>query len=315
MERISLPGTDLEVSPVCYGTAALDVRQTDPSPAELLDAYRKAGGNFIDTAHCYSFWRPGGNGASESAVGRYVEHSGAGDLVVATKGGHPGAPGYRKVERWLSPHRIRADVDDSLGRLGLDAIDLYYLHRDDLEADVGEVMETLNEEIRRGRIRYLGASNWTCRRIRAANRYAEEHGLRGFVVSQVQWSLAHREPPEPEPRGTQIVYAGEEEVSFHAETGIPIAAFSSTGKGFFAADAEKPDAFDNPTSRGRLRRARELAERKGVTPTQVALAWLMHQDFPVFPITGTQNPEHLRENMAAADLDLTAGEVDWLAEG
>ncbi|MFO7957032.1 MAG: aldo/keto reductase [Candidatus Brocadiia bacterium] len=316
MERLTIPGTDLEVSQVCYGTAGLGTAVTGSAVDELLNTYRHHGGNFLDTAHCYGFWAPGGNGASERAIGEYLKRHPKDDLIVATKGGHPGRPGYRKTDRWLSRCRVQCDIDDSLGRLELDTIDLFWLHRDDTRMDVGEVIETLNEEIRRGRIRYLGASNWTVERIEAANTYAEEKGLHGFVASQVEWSLAGKEPADRTgEHGDYTIYAREGEVAFHEHTGLPLVAYTATARGYFAPDTEKRADFDNPVSRGRLERAEQLAEKLGVTANQVALAWLMNQSFPAIPITGTHNAQHLRENMAAADIDLTPEQVRWLANG
>jgi len=316
VERLTIPQTDLEVSQMFYGTAGLGTAVTGSAVDELLNAYRHHGGNLLDTAHCYGFWAPGGNGASERAIGVYVKRSGKGDLIIATKGGHPGRPGYRSTDRWLSRCRVQSDIDDSLGRLELDVIDLFWLHRDDTRMDVGEIIEILNEEVRRGRVCYLGASNWTTGRIEAANAYAEEKGLHGFVASQVQWSLAEKESADRAGEvGDYTIYAHEPEVAFHQRTGLPLVAYTATASGYFAPGAEKRADFDNPVSRERLKRAEQLAKELGVTANQVALAWLINQSFPVFPITGTHNTRHLRENLAAADVILTPEQVRWLARG
>jgi aryl-alcohol dehydrogenase-like predicted oxidoreductase len=315
MERVALAGTDLCISRICYGTAGLGTAVTGSDVGRLINTFRDEGGNFLDTAHVYGAWALNGTGASERAIGDYVRRNGPGDLVVATKGGHPPMDGYRRTDCWLAPYRIRADVDDSLGRLGVDAIDLYYLHRDDTRTGVGEVIETLNEEVQCGRIRHLGASNWTWQRLEAANNYAEENDLQGFVVSQVEWSLAHKDSPSPQPHGTQTVYVHEEEVAFHERTGLALAAYTATARGYFAPGTEKREDFDNPLSRERRRRAEQLAEEMGLTANQVALAWLMNQSFPVFPITGTQSVQHLRENLGAAHVELSPEQVAWLAGG
>jgi aryl-alcohol dehydrogenase-like predicted oxidoreductase len=315
MRRTVIPQTDLEVSALCYGTAGLGSAIRGDDVDALLGAFREEGGNFVDTAHCYAFWTPQGDGCSERAIADYVRRNGKGDLVICTKGGHPGWPPYRKTESWLAPYRVQADIDDSLGRLDLEAIDLYLLHRDDTRWTVEEVVEMLNAEVRRGRIRHIGASNWTFGRLEAANLYAERKGLQGFVLSQIEWSLAHKEPPEPLPHGAQTVYAGPEELAFHERTGLPAMAFTATARGYFAPGTEKRPDFDNPTSQARLARARSLASELGATANQVALAWLTSHDFPVFPITGTGKVEHLREAAAATDLTLTRAQVAWLATG
>jgi aryl-alcohol dehydrogenase-like predicted oxidoreductase len=316
MKHIRPPLTELDVSAICYGGGGLGSGVTGDRVDELLNAYRDGGGNIVDSAHCYGFWSQYGEGASERAIADYIGRNGRGDLIITTKGGHPGLPGYRKVDVWLSPHRIEADVDDSLGRLRVDTIDLYWLHRDDTRLEVATIIDTLNREVQRGRIRYLGASNWTVERIEEANAYAEEHGLRGFCASQVEWSLAHREPPEPAgPHGNVTVFAGERETAFHERTGLPIFAYTSTASGYFAPGTRKRADFDNPTSRGRRKRAEELASELGVTANQVALAWLLNQPFPVVPITGTSNLEHLAEAVAAVEIELTPDQLSWLRDG
>src|SRR5439155_5807796 len=180
--------TDLEVSALCFGAGGFGTSVGGAAAERLVADFLAAGGNFFDTAHCYAFWRANGLGASERELGACLRRLGALDTaVIATKGGHPDmGPDYRRPADFLSRGVIAADLDDSLERLGLDCIPLYYLHRDDGLTPVGEIVETLNEEIGRGRVRYLGASNWSVARIAAANAYAAAHGLRGFVASQVQ---------------------------------------------------------------------------------------------------------------------------------
>ena len=315
MDRRPLPGTDLAVSPICYGTGSFGADVQAEQIDALLRLYRDAGGNFIDTAHCYAFWLPAGAGCSECALGAYMRRNGRGDLVVATKGGHPGAAGYRTVEHWLSPARIEADIDDSLGRLGLDTIDLYWLHRDETSRPVVEIIETLNSEVRRGRIRWLGASNWRPARIAAANAYAAAHGLRGFAASQPEWSLAKKNTANPDPatdtsNGAAMLFLEEPDQEWHRRSGLPVVAYTSTAGGYFASGGTRAkQAYDNPVSRGRMARATALAAEQGGTPGQIALAWLLHQSFPVFPILGTRDLNHLREDLGAAHVSLAPHHV------
>ena len=319
MKRRPLDGTDLIVSPLCYGTATFgaDLRGAD------LDArigqFRDAGGNFLDTAHCYAFWLPHGAGCSECALGDYIRRNGKGDLVIGTKGGHTGAAGYRRVDHWLAPARIEADIDDSLGRLGLEAIDLFWLHRDDARVPAGEIIETLNREVRRGRIRHIAASNWRVARIAEANAYAASHGLRGFVASQPEWSLARKNAPNPDPsadsaHGAAMLFLEEADVAWHRRSGLPVIPYTATAGGYFASGGVRAaDRFDNPASRERLARAAALACELGATAGQVALAWLLSHPFPVFPIIGSQHPGHLRECLGAVDVRLSPGQVARLA--
>ncbi len=243
---------------------------SDAAAAELIAAYRDAGGNFLDTAHVYAAWTRFGAGSSECAIARYLKTNGRGDLVVATKGGHPGMPGYRRVERWLDPARVHADIEDSLGRLEVDRLDLYYLHRDDTRFSVAEIIDMLNAEIDAGNLGAFAASNWTRARLEAANEYAASRGLHGFVASQVQWSFASRQTPAPMPHGEQGIYAQADDLAYHETS---------------------------------------------ASATQVALGWMLHQSFPCIPITGTCDVGHLRENLGAADVRLTADELRYLERG
>lgn len=197
----------------------------------------------------------------------------------------------------------------------MDRIDLYYLHRDDPRVPVGEILDALNAEIARGRVRHLGASNWSTARIAAANEHAKARGLRGFVASQPQWSLAHpnAEPPKADPATRFLM---EDDVRWHVAQQMAAIPYSSTARGYFATNGQAAkDAYDNSVSRARLERAQELASRLGCTPGQVALAYLMCQSFPVIPILGTLKVAHLEEDLAADQVRLTPEEVRWLREG
>jgi len=318
LKRAPLGKTDLVVSSICYGTGSFgaDLRGKDVDTS--INAFRYAGGNFLDTAHCYAFWLPYGAGCSECALGDYARRNGKGDLVIGTKAGHTGAPGYRITDHWLAPARIEADIDDSLGRLGTDAIDLLWLHRDDTRVPPGEVIETLNREIGRGRVRFIGASNWRPDRIAAANAYASAHGLQGFAANQVEWNLARKNASNPDPatdtdHGAAMMCLEEPDVAWHRVSGLPVVAYTSTACGYFASNGERAKgAYDNAVTRERLARAQSLARELNVTPGQIALAWLQHQSFPVIPILGTHNVDHMREDMAAATVRLSASQVAFL---
>ena len=319
MEHRTLPGTDLAVSPICYGADAIGAGVPGEAADRLINLYRDAGGNFLDTAHCYAFWTPWGAGSSERGLAEYVRRNGKGDLVIATKGGHPGCPGYRKVEHWLAPGRIEADIDDSLGRLEVDTIDLYWLHRDETSLPVAEIIEPLNREIGRGRIRWLGASNWRPARIAEANGYAAAHRLQGFVASQPQWNLAIKNTPNPDAKtdtsnGNVMLFLEEQDQAWHRRSHLPVVPYTATAAGYFASGGQRAkEPFDNPASQARLAKAQALARELNATPGQIALAWLMGQDFPVFPIIGARDPDHLREDLAATNVHLTREQVALLA--
>jgi aryl-alcohol dehydrogenase-like predicted oxidoreductase len=310
MKRHKLPNTDLEISALCCGGVSLGTTLRGEAMDRLLDAFLDLGGNFFDTAHCYSFWLDGGTAASEIAIGDFVRRRPGKGLIVATKGGHSSEPRYRTVDRHLAPGRIAADLDDSLARLGVEAIDLYWLHRDDPREPVASVVETLNAEVKRGRVRYLGASNWSSRRIAEANTYAAAHGLRGFVASQPEWSLG---VPNGRTNST-LTFFGDADEAWSRREGFPIIPYTSTAGGYFG-NGGKTAGFDNATSRARLARVQKLAGELGKSPNQVALASLMSHDFPVIPILGTTNVEHLRDAAGAVGVKLSAEQQKWLAAG
>jgi aryl-alcohol dehydrogenase-like predicted oxidoreductase len=315
MKRHPIPGTELQVSALCYGGGSLGTAVHGAGLDRLVTTYIEAGGNFFDTAHCYAFWKAGGAGASERELGACLRRLRCGDrVIVATKGGHPDSgEAYRRPDDFLSERVLTADIDESLRRLGVERIDLYYLHRDDPRVPVEAILETLNREIGRGRLRYLGASNWTTERMAAANDYAARQGLHGFLVSQLQWSLAEpnwRPGPDPTMR-----FVTDETARWHAAAGLPIAAYSATAGGYFAGSDRNLGFYENPTNRARRERARELAARLGCTPTQVALAYLMHQNPQVIPIFGTTDAAHLAEALGSLQVPLSAEEQRWLRQG
>jgi aryl-alcohol dehydrogenase-like predicted oxidoreductase len=303
MKRHPIPNTDLELSALCLGGGGFG---SVVRGAELE--------RLIDTAHCYAFWKPEGAGCSERAIGAALRALNAWErVVVATKGGHPDmGEAYRRPDDYLSPRAIASDVEESLARLGRERIDLYYLHRDDPRVPVAEILGTLNEEARRGRLRWLGASNWSVERLAEANAHAAREGVQGFVISQLQWSLAvptWRPGPEPTMR-----LVTEESAAWHAAAGLPVTAYSATASGYFSDTPRNPAGYDTPGNAARRDRARQLAARKGCTPTQVALAWLLHQAPLTIPVFSTGNPTHLTEALGAVEVSLSPEEVAWLAD-
>lgn len=315
MKRMTLPQTDLEVSLLCCGTGSFGTGTRGDETDRLIAAYAGAGGNFYDTAHCYAFWVPNGLGASERELAASLRRLGLLETsVIATKGGHSsGGDAYPRPEACLAPQLVLTDIEESLNRLGVECIDLYYLHRDDGRTPIDEIMETLNSEIRRGRLRYLAASNWSIPRLAAANAYAASKGLQGFVASQVQWSLAEpswKPGPDPVTR-----FVTDEEAAWHTESGVPLIVYSATANGFFAGAPHSFGTYQSPSNAARRERAEQLATTLDCTPTQVALAYLLHQPMPVIPIFGTTNPAHLTEILGSVNVSLTPEQVHWLKDG
>ncbi|MGQ9737491.1 MAG: aldo/keto reductase [Armatimonadota bacterium] len=315
MYSVNLSPPTLQVSALCLGTAEFGAYITGENAQRLVEEYLSLGGNFIDTAHCYAFWTPAGAGCSERELGRLIRALGVREqVVIATKGGHSaGGNAYPRPDGYMAPELVARDLAESLDRLQMERVDLYYLHRDDPRVPVDEVIDSLNEHIRAGRVRAIGASNWSTARIEQANHYAVQHGLQGFIISQVQWSLAI---PNWKPSADPTTrYVTEEDAEWYAQHKIPVAAYTATASGYFSGTQKGEEGFGNPTNAERRERVRQLAQQMGVTPTQIALAWLLHQKPTVIPIFSTGNVEHLKECMSAVKVSLTPQQVDWLAYG
>jgi len=313
MRYIDITGIERPVSVIGLGTTSrIFTPSGDDQVAEVIDAYLAVGGNCIDTAHIY------GLGESEKALGRWLEKSGRRDeIVLTTKGCHPhvdetGRFGPPRV----TPEAIHSDLTESLERLGTDHVDLYLLHRDDESVPPGPILEALNEEKEGGRIDAFGASNWTVERIALANQYAGEHGLTGFAASSPGLSLPR--PVEMQFPGT--LFADDDTRRWHAETQLPVLAWTSLAAGF-ASGRFRPDDTDVDESTGaffsednfeRMRRAAEVAGRRNASALQVALAFVLGQDFPVVALVGPSRVENLEGTLGALEVELTADEIRYL---
>jgi aryl-alcohol dehydrogenase-like predicted oxidoreductase len=314
--RRAIPGTDLEPSVICLGTALLGTGIARDDSFRLLDAYVEAGGSFIDTAHCYADWLGGERSVSEKTIGAWMRSRGArGSVVLATKGAHPD---LRTMQPRLAPREIARDLQQSLEYLGVESIDLYWLHRDEPGRPVGEILGALEEHARSRRIRFYGCSNWTARRMAEARELAARAGFGGFVASQNMWSLAR---PAPGAVGDRtLVQMGSEEIAFHGRYGVAAVPYSSQAGGYFTKlerGTLEPGQgiakiYDRPGNRRRYERAASVARRHGWSAGDVVLAYLLSQEFPVYPIVGCRTVEQLDASMGAAALRLDPEELEGL---
>lgn len=276
---------------LALGTLGFSLRTRDRDYA-LFDAWLEAGGTVIDTAHVYE------DGDAERVLGRWLaDRPGARErIVLVTKGAHP--DGER---RRVTPADIAADLRDSMERLG-GPVDLYLLHRDDPDVEVGEIVDALDAHRRAGEIRAFGVSNWTLPRIDAANAYAAQRGVAGIACNSPHLSLAvQNEPPWP----GCLSACDSESRAWHERTGTPLLAWSAQAAGYFAG-AESP-VYDNAENRERRARAGQLGDANAV-----ALAWVLAQPFPTVAVIGPHSLEHLHASLAALDVELSADEVRWL---
>ncbi len=290
-----IPGTDLTVSSLCYGTCPVSLTADEPELFRLLDRFADAGGNFLDTANVYGKWAPWFCNLSEQRIGRWLRERAPGSVVVATKGCHYDLEDAAHTPR-VTAAALAADLEESLRTLGLETVDLYWLHRDDPARPIGEILEECEAQRKAGKLRWYGASNFTAARLAEAKAYAEAHGLAGFAAVSNQWSLADPAPGRNNNPDPTLVLAGDAELAFHRATGTMAIPFQATARGWFAkaAAGEAIDpgvaaAFDTPANRAVLARLKAESAATGAPIQTLALTHLADQPFPVVPITSATN--------------------------
>ncbi len=316
MKYTVIPQTDLRVSALCLGSAEFGAKVNSEDAHTLLDVFVEQGGTFIDTASVYCDWVPGPRSSSEKIIGAWLRETGLRDqLVIATKGAHPELA-TMNISR-LSHDEIVSDLDASLANLGTDRIDLYWLHRDDVNVPVEGIIDILNEQAQAGKIRYFGASNWKVERIQAAHDYAAARGINSFVANQPMWSVA--EPNRDMIADKTIEVMDDDMLAYHRRTGMTIMPYSSQAKGFFSKlDGEEKisekdmQVYDNPLNRRRLAKIQELTEQHSAMVNDIVLAYLVSQPFTTIPIIGPRLPEQLDASIEALDFMLTADELSEL---
>jgi aryl-alcohol dehydrogenase-like predicted oxidoreductase len=304
MNTLHLPQLKRDVSRLGLGSDWFSPERKDEVFA-VLDAFHAAGGNLIDTGEVY------GGGKSERTLGDWVAARGnRSQVVILDKGCHH--PQYP-----FGPEAMRESITRCLEKLQTDYLDLWAFHRDNPEEPVGPLLDTLNGEVEAGRIRAFGCSNWSTARVAEANEYAAGHGMMGLAFASPNVSLAI--PREPFWEG--CTHATEEDLAWHAKTGLPLVAWSSQGRGFFLdrsgpGDQSDPDVvrvYHTPDNFERLARARKLAADKGVTAIQIALAYVLNLPAPTLALIGPHTVDELASSTAALEIALSDAEMAWLA--
>ena len=318
MKYKHIPHTDLYPSVICLGTVSFGTTLDTSNAFHLLDTFFEQGGNFIDTAHIYGGLVPDGLGRSEKIIGQWVKERGVEEnIIIATKGAHPLLSAMH-IPR-LSRLDILTDLDESLRCLQAEAIDLYWLHRDDPKRPVADILETLHSQVTQGKIRYFGCSNWRLERIQEAQEYSTLHGMQGFAGNQLMWSLAI---PNPEAfSDPTMVWMDGEMKAYHLQSGLAALAYTSQARGFFARLAQSPidelpetlkKQYGSQENLKRMARLKKLAEEVSLPLSVLSLAYIVSQPFPAYAISGCSNMEQLRENLRAGDVQLEPALLDYL---
>jgi aryl-alcohol dehydrogenase-like predicted oxidoreductase len=307
MKTLPLGNTGEAVSALCLGAMYFGTRQDEATSFVLLDQYVDAGGTFIDTANIYSHWVPNGRGGeSEALLGRWMKARGHRDrLFIASKVGF----GYGDQPRGLSPEQIETEVNLSLQRLGVDTIDLYYAHVDDRTIPLKETLGAFDALVRAGKVRHIGASNYSAWRLERAYAASKANGWAQFCCLQQRYTYLRPRPGAD--FGAQVAVNDDmlDYVASRADE-FTLLAYSVLLSGAYTrADRPIPDQYAGPDSDARLAALREVAAEHGVSANQVILAWMMQSDPPVIPLIAASTRDQMAENLGALDVVLTAEQM------
>src|SRR6516165_6906880 len=315
MEYVNLGATGMRVSRVCLGMMSFGNNSQRPwvlaedAAEPIVRAAADGGVIFYDTADVYS------TGASEVATGRLLGKLFQRDeVVVATKVFMP--MGEDENARGLSRKHILSAIDASLGRLGMDYVDLYQIHRWDPRTPIEETMEALDDVVRAGKARYIGASSMFAWQFAKAQHTADRHGWTRFVSMQNHYNLLYREEER-------------EMIPQCIDQGVAVIPWSPLARGVLAgnrtrdgerrttrssADPFGDSLYQQPTDFDVVDAVSEVAAVRGVPPAQIALACLLQQPGVTAPIVGATKRAHIEDALAAEKLELTADEVRRLEE-
>jgi aryl-alcohol dehydrogenase-like predicted oxidoreductase len=310
MNMRKLGRSGLQVSPLAFGGNVFGWAADEPTSFQLLGRFVDEGFNFIDTADMYSRWAPGNEGGeSETIIGKWLKKRGKRDqVIIATKVGMEMGPD----RKGLAPAYIRSAVEDSLRRLQTDYIDLYQSHQDDESTPIADTLATYDELIKVGKVRAIGASNYSAERFEEALAISEQQGLPRYETMQPNYSLAERAGFED--RLQKICVENEIGVIPY----FSLAAGFLTGKYRSEADLEnKPRArmvkkYLNERGSRILDALDNIAKETVSTPARVAIAWLMAQPGVTAPIASATSLRQIEELFEATRLNLGPNHLEQL---
>jgi aryl-alcohol dehydrogenase-like predicted oxidoreductase len=274
----------------------------------LLDRYVEAGGTFLDTANIYARWEPGCRGGeSEALLGRWMrQRRNRRRLVLASKVGFE----YPGVERGLRARQIEEECQKSLGRLGVETMDLYYAHVDDRATPLEETLEAFNRLVAAGKVRFIGASNFAAWRLAEARSVSRAAGWAAYACIQQRYTYLR---PKPGATFGAQVAANADLLDYCKASGTTLLAYSPLLRGAYTRTGRAlPTQYVGPDSDARIAALKAVAGAHGATPNQVVLAWMLASDPPVIPVFAASTMDQINEDLGALDLALTAEEMDRL---
>lgn len=309
MEKRKLGNTDLHVAPIAFGGNVFGWTIDEQTSFGILDRFVDAGFNLIDTANVYSRWKQGNQGGeSETIIGNWLKSRQNRDqVIIATKVGADMGNG-----KDISKANILKEVDNSLRRLQTDYIDLYFSHYDDEQTPATETLEAYDELIKAGKVRWIGASNFSAARLKESLEVSKNAGLPKYEVFQPEYNLYNREQYETayEP----II----KEYQLGVTNYYALASGFLSGKYRSEADLNKSQrgggikSFLNERGFKILDALDQVAERQGSQPASVAIAWLIARPSVTAPIASVTSTDQLKDLEHAANIQLSADDIQLL---
>ncbi|CAB3712103.1 1-deoxyxylulose-5-phosphate synthase YajO [Paraburkholderia graminis C4D1M] len=305
MQKRRIGHSELQVAPLMFGGNVFGWTADEATSFSILDAFVDAGLDFIDTADVYSAWVPGNHGGeSEAIIGKWFQRSGKRDrIVLATKvSKHPQRKG-------LSAANIQAAVEDSLRRLQTDYIDIYFSHDDDTATPLAETLGAYQRLIEAGKVRVIGASNYSGARVEEALALSRQHGLPEYQVLQPEYNLYDRAGYETDLEPVALAYQ------------LGVVVYWSLASGFFSgkyrskedladkARGSRVEKYLNERGLRILGALDRVAARHASTPASVALAWLIARPSVTAPIASATSLQQLESLVAAVHLTLTGSDI------
>ena len=310
MEKRQLGQSSLHVYPITFGGNVFGWTADEAASFKLLDGFVGAGFNFIDSADVYSRWHPGNSGGeSEAIIGNWLKARGGRDkVIVATKLGMEMAPG----KKGLSRQYMMEAVENSLRRLKTDYIDLYQSHRDDTDTPIEETLSAYADLIKQGKVREIGASNFSAARLSEALKVSTDKGLPRYQSLQPLYNLVERQEFE----------GALEDVCLKEKVGVigfySLASGFLTGKYRSKADTEgrargsRVEKYMNDYGFGTIAALDDVAKRYNAKPVQIAMAWLMARPSVTAPIASATNLDQLAELLKSVEIQLDAAAIQQI---